>query len=1097
MATYEQRYKQLNPEQRTAVDTIMGPVLVVAGPGSGKTELLSLRVANILRETDYIPSNILCLTFTDAASINMRERLAGLIGSEAHKVHIHTFHSFGTDIISRYREYFFEGAPFEPADELVSIEIANGLMEALPFGHPFKKQHPRSGYIFTRPLLGRISDLKKGGVTPAMLRDVIESNKDFLTAATPIFQQFFGSRISKSHLEQIPSLLTTLQTISGPEQTFGFASYKELLMGELLSIHSNADSTKPLTAFKKRFFKKNEKKEDVFSDMASIEKMESLASLYEEYQRALHERGYYDFDDMLLETRRMLQEHEDVRFDLLEQYQFILVDEFQDTNGIQMSLLELLLEEDNPSPNILCVGDDDQAIYKFQGANIQNFLSFHKHFEKVTTVLLTKNYRSTQHILDYARRVIVQAEERIENEQPELSKILSGENISLDAGIIQEHGEATALHEYYWVADQMKALHHQGLSYDDMAVISRNHRQLEEISQVLQSSHIPVHYERKQNVLDHPLIQELIHMLYLVHDLTTLDSGHGSELLSTVLSYPFLEVPAVQLWTIARETYSSRTHWMDHLLASEDEHLKHIGAFFLDLAKEAKAGLPLERLIDRLLGTATDTADEDGLADQIEQAEEPGWTSPFKAYYFDRQWDKARPEYIKLLSHLKSFITSLRNYRKKEVLYLDDLITFMNVHETYNLPVNDFQIYEDHESSVSLLTGHKSKGLEFRAVFVIGCMDDVWVPRARGEALSLPKNLPLMAASDTIDDKIRLFYVALTRAKEYLYMSYHRTSTNGKEKLPLRFLQQETTAPTEEVATPAAPHDSHVLERWYSPKAAPFTKQEEQYLKDLLQDYHLSVTHLNNFLDVSFAGPRTFLQMNLLRFPMAMNKHAAFGSAMHKAIQRFYGAWKREGTLPDKDHLTTFFRESLESMRLPKADLDDLLPYGTEKLSVYYDQRKNQFSPDDLIEQNFRNEGVVIGKAKLTGMIDKMRVDKDSRKIVVTDFKTGSAAPRWNHSLKLWKYRQQLVFYKLLVEGSSSFRNYEVDEGALEFLEDLKGESIILSSPLTKKDAQQLEDLIMVVYDKIMNLDFPDTSHYPEDIYGVKAFIGDLLAGKI
>src|SRR5690606_6157229 len=122
-AQFLERYQKLNDQQREAVDTLEGPVLVVAGPGSGKTELLSLRVANILRQKDVAPGNVLCLTFTEAAATNMRQRLAGLIGPLAYRVALHTFHSFSTEVINRFPEYFYSGASFQPADELTQLEL--------------------------------------------------------------------------------------------------------------------------------------------------------------------------------------------------------------------------------------------------------------------------------------------------------------------------------------------------------------------------------------------------------------------------------------------------------------------------------------------------------------------------------------------------------------------------------------------------------------------------------------------------------------------------------------------------------------------------------------------------------------------------------------------------------------------------------------------------------------------------------------------------------------------------------------------------------------------------------------------------------------
>ena len=134
--SFSDRYHQLNVAQKQAVDTIEGPVMVVAGPGTGKTELLSVRVANILSKTDTLPENILCLTFTESGQAAMRERLVGIIGKDAYKVAIHTFHSFGSEIMNHNREYFYRNALFEPADDIKQYEILRGIFEELEFSNP-------------------------------------------------------------------------------------------------------------------------------------------------------------------------------------------------------------------------------------------------------------------------------------------------------------------------------------------------------------------------------------------------------------------------------------------------------------------------------------------------------------------------------------------------------------------------------------------------------------------------------------------------------------------------------------------------------------------------------------------------------------------------------------------------------------------------------------------------------------------------------------------------------------------------------------------------------------------------------------------------
>ena len=162
---FEERYALLNERQKAAVDTLDGPVLVVAGPGSGKTELLSLRVGNILRRSQVSPHNILCLTFTENGAINMRERLVSLIGGDAYRVSIFTFHAFCNHIISRYPEYFWKATHFQQASDITRAEIFEELFSSLPHKHPLASFHPEKGFVYLRDVIDRIKHIKSYGYT--------------------------------------------------------------------------------------------------------------------------------------------------------------------------------------------------------------------------------------------------------------------------------------------------------------------------------------------------------------------------------------------------------------------------------------------------------------------------------------------------------------------------------------------------------------------------------------------------------------------------------------------------------------------------------------------------------------------------------------------------------------------------------------------------------------------------------------------------------------------------------------------------------------------------------------------------------------------
>ncbi len=1080
MTEFERRYKTLNPAQKEAVDSIFGPVLVIAGPGTGKTELLSMRVAQILQQTDVFPENILCMTFTDSGSDNMRSRLTHLIGHDAYKVDIQTFHSFGSDIIGRYREHFFEGAHMLPSDEIISIEILHEILKDLPYKHILKTEHPTQGFLYIKDIKQRIGDLKKAGMTPKMLKDILESSAHFLSLLEPLLKGFFGgSRISKNIFDALPSLIEKITSLEDTSiMPFGLRSYKELILSELLTCHDLAPDTKPLTAFKSKYLEKTDTNSLAFKDVSRWKKYTGLVDVYTSYQEALYAKGYYDFDDMLIEAIRIIKEHPHVRYDLLEKYQFIMIDEFQDTSGLQMQLISLLCEDDS-TPNILCVGDDDQSIFKFQGANITNFLEFGEKFPDKKIISLTDNYRSTKEILEFSRKIILQGNERFETMNTGISKELRFHRD--EPGTIIFQNAETELDELYFVADHIQKYLDDGEDPKNISVISPKHSYLQDLSTILQAKKIPVAYEKKQNIFAIPEVSYLISLLNCLHTLTKTNPFASNEILSCVLSFPFWEIDRRTIWNISKTAFEQGQSWMDIMLNSEDVQLTNIANFLLDLSQKTVAGESVERILDALIGS---TESIDG-----------AFISPYYSYYFTHLKNGIpKYSYLSLLSHLRTFIEALRSHKKKELLTVNDALSFFEIYDQYDLPLNDYNIYEHSGPRITLQSAHKSKGLEYKIVFVLHATDKAWCDRSGIQKLTFPKHLPLSPDNDDIDDHLRLFFVAITRAKQDLVIVSHKLGTKGKPQSLLRFLAGEPLLST---TTVNYIQSENVLQRFETDqKYNDFTESEKDMLRGYLKDYQLSITHLENFINLEYGGPEKFLEKNLLRFPTPMDKDSCFGSSMHITIQRVYTYLKQNNILPSLIEICEMYQEILQGFRLPKKDFDEMLAHGIEKLTIYMDQRKNYFDKGHFIEQDFRNEGVVVDNVPLTGKIDKMILHNTF--IEVVDLKTGSIIHNFTGKMKGLNYKYQLIFYKLLVENSRTFgRKYRVHDGAIEFLVDDHGEIKILPLHIEQKDVDELTKLIIAVYNKIMNLDFPDVSGYEKNLRGTKKFIEDLIQGNI
>ena len=211
---FEKAYKSLNSAQKKAVDTLDGPVLVVAGPGTGKTELLALRVANILRSRDVSPHNILCLTFTENGALNMRERLHRFIGADAYRVGVYTFHAFCNSILSHYPEYFFKAATYAQATDLDRANIIESIFAALPHDHPLSSFHPEEGYVYLSDTLSRIKHVKSGGYTPLEYLAILEVFKKDYPPINAILAGWPEGRANIKKIDELTPILSKLSALT-------------------------------------------------------------------------------------------------------------------------------------------------------------------------------------------------------------------------------------------------------------------------------------------------------------------------------------------------------------------------------------------------------------------------------------------------------------------------------------------------------------------------------------------------------------------------------------------------------------------------------------------------------------------------------------------------------------------------------------------------------------------------------------------------------------------------------------------------------------------------------------------------------------------
>lgn len=1096
--SFTKRYQNLNAAQKQAVDTIDGPVMVVAGPGTGKTELLSVRAANILQKTDTLPENILCLTFTESGQAAMRERLVDIIGKDAYKVAIHTFHSFGSEIIGQNRDYFYRNALFEPADDLKQYEILRSIFEELDFSNPLSSMM-NDEYTHLSDAKRTISELKRNSaLTSDELRAVIDQSEASLDLIERTLSPILSERTSPAmgdKLRDVQEILrdhvATLESLHGviPLARVMYESF-ETMLEDTLSIHA----TKPITAWKALWFERNSAKELVCKNRKRLAKLKALSFVYYEYLHRMEKAGLYDYDDMIMQVVHAVEVYDDLRFNLQEKYLYIMVDEFQDTNLAQLRIIHSLT--DNPvnegRPNILVVGDDDQAIYGFQGADVSNILSFSDSYPTRELIVLTDNYRSVAPILTHSRTVIAQGTDRLESRIPELDKQLTANK--KDSGVVSLLKAPSIDGERAAIVQRIKMAIEEGANPSSIAVLARRHADIQSLLPFFRHENIPVRYEYEESVLDSAPITALEGIARVILALSKGEHDLVQALLPEALAHPAWGIEATELWQLSLNAYTSRQHWMEVMATTP--RFVHIHLWLVERAKEATE-LELEPLLDRLMGTFLAEAEEGEAAQQ---------ESPYYRYFFSAEARAKDPEaYLRYLEALRTIRGRLRDHAPGQALTLNSFIDFIELHRRLNITIsaNSYSVASD-TPAVQLLTAHKSKGLEFDTVYIFNSVDSLWGQSVRtmSRSISYPENLPLAPAGNTADERLRLFYVAMTRAKQTLIITYAETNDSDKTTLAADFLLP-TNLTADETPEQSLGTTTEIAEQaWYQPYTT-MTKELSDLLSPHVEKFKLSATALNNFLDVTRGGPQYFLLNNLLHFPKTKNAHAAYGTAIHTALQLVHTHMTATGERKPLEDTLHDFEVALKKERLSERDFQQFLQRGSDDLTTFLNSNVIPIRATQKAEVSFGYQDVRVGACRLTGSLDMIDIDKEAKTISVVDYKTGHPSYDWNkgddrQKAKLHRYHQQLMFYKVLVEKSPEYHTYTVTEGCLAFIEPTKAkESIILPLDIEHEDTTRTEQLIEAVWRHISTCSFPDTSAYSADLKGILAFEQDLIDGTV
>lgn len=973
------QYKSLNKSQKEAVDTIEGPVMVVAGPGTGKTTVLTLRIANILRKTDTPANGILAITYTDAGVKAMRSKLENIIGDRAYDVRIHTFHSFASTIIAEYPDHFLHIHGMKMMTEVEQESLIRSILADAKFADLRPSGKPD---VYIPGIIRAISDAKREAQTPSIVAD-----------------------FAKNEIERIKKDEDSIST-RGASKGQLKAEAKELI--------------------------------------AKYERTILFSEIYEKYDDLKHSAKKMDFNDLIIQLLTTLRNDELLLRLIQERFLYIHVDEHQDTNDAQ-NFIVALIAEFFETPNIFIVGDEKQAIYRFQGASVENFLLLNKRWPKMKTISLDTNYRSHQDILDTSFGMIENNYKEGENKnlrirlksghKPEGNSIKSKDKSNKPVTIVTGEN-VSAIEQYllkqlgYISKNEPKAT---------VAIIVRRNRDLNRVIRLLESQHIAVASERSVDIFSHPVGRLFFNLIEYLSDPTKFDA-----LAKTIIA---------GMWGFS---FESASHIVRLISSGKQAEI--------DKKIPSLARIRERILSDSGVGFLIHAGHESGFVDLV--AKDPSYTYVWRGIVALAESivrDSSIHDPLELMKAMLSYRMSAESRPIKITVGAPEL-------------------------PILAMTAHGSKGLEFDYVFIPYVTEEAWIGRTKGASFILPKKQA--NTSETADIR-RLFYVALTRARKQVNILTAKEESDGHVLTPLRFISELGTKNVHEISLSRADTPSIHIEQGAMKKE--LRLRFIHATKQRLLESGLSVTALNHFLEC----PSKFIYQSVLKLPQAPSIPAEKGTAMHEAISNVWKSKDRSAKEIESiliKSLTDFFDSSVLSLREKAEVLKELTenaPIVARALESHFTLSGRIFTEhwvEGVFKEKFENTDVSI---PIHGKLDAI-VDQD-REVLVFDYKTRQAlsvgAIRGETKNSNGEYFRQLVFYHLLLSMDAKFRNKKISPALVFVSPDDKDRCPIVSLPITEVDVTKLKGEIKSLVDSVWSGEIVDARCADEECEwcGIKA----------
>lgn len=871
----------LNSEQLSAVTHRSGPLLIVAGAGTGKTTVITRRIAYLVEQGLAKPEEILALTFTEKAAGEMEERVDQLLPLGMVDVWISTFHAFCERVLKQ---------------------------AALDIGVPndFELLNETRQWILVHQNLDRFNlDYYRPLANPSKFIDALLSH------------------FSKCKDERI-----------GPEDYLKYAEELKL----------SGDSPELLPGG------------DI---LAEVKRVLELANAFHTYQRILLENNYLDFGDLINYTLKLFETRPNVLKKFQQKFKYILVDEFQDTNYAQYQLVKYLADVGEKNLNV--VGDDDQSIYKFRGASVSNILQFKKDFPESTEVALVENYRSSQEILDLAYDFIrLNDPNRLEVQLNINKRLKSNSELKAEIQVLEGEDLSQELDLVVKKILKLREANPEG-SWNDYAILIRSNSSATEMVSRLEAAGIPFYYLANKGLYNKPLISTLISYLNL------LGNFHESLALYKVFNLEPFKISTEDISTLTQFTYKKTMSLYEALKneealekVSEDSKDKIFSLLeFLNIHTEmsrSKTAVEVFVYIVRDLGIV-----ESLIEDTIENAQ-------------NREF-------------LEQFYKTIETFEENSVdKSLKEYLDQLNLEQQSGFEGSLMFDPSLGPECLKLMTVHASKGLEFENVFVLNMVEQRFPTRRRPDPIEIPDKLvkDILPEGDFhLQEERRLFYVAVTRAKRRLYLTWAKNYGGARAKKPSVFLTEAKLIPSESVSKATG----KVV--FTKPKTIP---KNEVYKK-------LPTTFSFSEISTFKRCPLEYKYKCFLKLPLPGAAQLSFGITIHKVLQLFLEEYMqnlnnpqvdlfgtaKEIKIPKIELLTELYeREWIDEWYPTKQDKEKYREKGKNILKTFYEESEKNSPKPKYLEKSFR---LSIGGFSFVGKID--RVDYLDGMVKILDYKTG------------------------------------------------------------------------------------------------------------